>query len=360
MKNEDKYKIIKATNVVTVWASLPLIAFLVILYVFIGVNSPAADTSPKSYQLVTLLLNVCAGLIPVFILFIGNYLVLQKIQELKQEGEKDLLLENIDQNFQKAISSGVLREELSNVVKENTFKVLEEINEKDRMFAPEKTYYNQSKDLLLRQKKEFGSTSTYSFMSTSGVNFLNNAVSDIKDSVSLVIKLLLMNPGVEKNIEARYEQLKNYENKSTIILKEEIINSIYKAILICKNKTKLTIHICLHDEAPLFRFEFTDKEAYLSYYLSQESDKNIGPVGVYKQNSIVFNAYKEYFNDVWKRSEEKYCLLIDKNKSVVDIRNFLLETFKSYDNGIQEIIKNRCQEYCIIEESRRCQNNCPK
>jgi len=368
MNKKNFQKLIKATNVLTVWASLPLIGSLCFVYVLVGENIPSADSDPKLHQAANLLQNVCAGLIPVFILFIGSYLVLQKIQEIKQSSEKDVLVDEITSKLQEKItslqdsmSSSAYFDALSKIVKEATFNVVDEINLKDRMLAPSICYYNQSSELLNRQKREFGTTSTYSFMSTSGVNFLNNAVGDIKDSESLVIKLLLMNPGVEKNIVTRYEQLKNHEkDKTPIFLKKEIIDSIYNAVSICVEKSRLDIHICLHDEAPLFRFEFTDREAYLSYYLSQESENNIGPVGVYEPNSIVFSAYREYFNDVWKRSAEKYCLSIHKGKSTQEVRGLLLETFRDNRNGLHKIIKSSCEKHCSAEESDRCENECPK
>lgn len=361
MNNKSMQRLIKATNLLTVWASLPVIGLLCFIYVSIGENMPEANTNPHLYQYLKLLQNVCAGLIPVFILFIGSYLILQKIQEIKQSSEKESLVNSIKSKLDESLYSPEYLNRLNEMVLENTFKVVDEMSNKDRFFTPSRIYYNQSLDLLHRQKKEFGKTSTYSFMSTSGVNFLNNAVGDIKDSESLVIKLLLMNPGIEKNIEARYEQLKPHESEKTpTLLKEEIIHSIYKAVAICKKKSKLYIHICLHDEAPLFRFEFTDREAYLSYYLSQESKINIGPVGVYEPNSIVFSAYKEYFNDVWRRSEVNYCLELHKDVTLQEVRYLLLNTFADNGNGIQKIIKNACKNHCIAQENFPCENECPK
>ncbi len=98
MEKQDIEKLIKATNILTVWASIPLIIALGFIYVKIGKIIPGSPER-ELYQWLTLLQSVLAGIIPVFLLFIGSYLILQKIQDIKQEAERKKLVENIGKQF---------------------------------------------------------------------------------------------------------------------------------------------------------------------------------------------------------------------------------------------------------------------
>lgn len=88
MSTNRTSRLIKAVDWFAFWAALPLLGLLVFLFFWADHWVVDATASPNMATLKVFTTSVVANIIPVFVLFIGSYVVLRKIQEIKTE-ERD-------------------------------------------------------------------------------------------------------------------------------------------------------------------------------------------------------------------------------------------------------------------------------
>lgn len=110
MNSNDFDQLIKSIDKVLVWASVPLIAMLAFINIFV-------EDYISSKTLVNLIQEITAGLIPVFLLFIGSYFLLRKIQDIRKLSERNDLLQKIS-NMIKPVEEqiAILRELINEVI----------------------------------------------------------------------------------------------------------------------------------------------------------------------------------------------------------------------------------------------------
>ncbi len=89
MNENHTPKLIKAFDAFAVWASLPLLCVLVGIYFLADRWDLDPKISPGLASMKTFTTSVVANIIPVFLLFMGSYFVLRRIQEIKAEERRE-------------------------------------------------------------------------------------------------------------------------------------------------------------------------------------------------------------------------------------------------------------------------------
>lgn len=172
---------------------------------------------------------------------------------------------------------------------------------------PDRIYENVEDALREEQKLVYSKSKMIRFMSVSAINILSKTLASISGENQKTILLLLLSPKQKQLLKKRCEQLHEYEGEAAEKLRGEIIRSICKAYEIRSEYPgkRMNILIRFHREIPLSRIELANGVLYLSYYLSQKSQSDKGPVMMYSEDSRVYDIYHTYFNDMWESAEDE-------------------------------------------------------
>lgn len=220
----------------------------------------------------------------------GSFLAASIIQKLQNTTIERTLKDILTDNMLSAITGQINK-----------------IRKAHHVLTPDFIYWS-SEDLFDRHFEDnLLNSDKVSFMSTSARYLLNERMPKlsprIKDGIEL--ELLLLNPTNCNNISLRVKQMKDHnEIKTKQELQEEIICNIKHAFDLYKINEKIRCTIRFHNELPLFRIERPDNDSlYLSFYCSQRSRDDLGPVSKYCKNNDFFRTYTKYFEYVWNNDK---------------------------------------------------------
>jgi len=232
---------------------------------------------------------------------------------------------------------------ISDQVKADVIKEIRDIYKRQDIKAsvlPSALYLSKEDNLLEDQLKRFSDSSIIRFMSTSAVNLLRTAMPNITPKGGVLrSELLLINPSSEneKNIVLRSRQLQPHEPHNTPTqLKKEILHSVYEAYNLCQvHQNKVHIEIKFYNEVPFGRIELTDTVIYLSFYRSQRSKSDLGPVKQYANESDMYRTFSHYYDEVWGNSEKN--ISPGKHSDLASLQNDLEQLFPTLISEIREV-----------------------
>ena len=235
-----------------------------------------------------------------------------------------------------------LTEDVSLEITKNVSNEIINIREAKNLLTPSNIYWGGEEhfgnDLLTCTKE----SSTLRFMSISAHMLLNERLVNpqIKtDRAWLNIQLLLLDPTDTRSLEYRHKQMKRHEeHKSVEELQKEILKSVLSAYHLTRLCSRFCFQIRFHRETLLFRLEFPNENTlFMSYYDSQKSKENLGPVARYQRGNDVFTSHLNYFENVWEENNGTKEISIGKSTNFNQLKQLLTEKFISCESFIEEI-----------------------
>ena len=96
-------RLLKALDRLAVWGAIGIIIILVALFFLVGNIAVDPQKRPVLDLTKSMLMSLSVGLIPIFILFVGSYILLRKVQNIKNEESQENLVKDVAQLTSKTI-----------------------------------------------------------------------------------------------------------------------------------------------------------------------------------------------------------------------------------------------------------------
>lgn len=90
-------RLLNAIDKLAVWGAIGIIILLIISYFWMGMMIVGPQKQPTLDLIKSMLMTLSVSLIPIFILFIGSYILLRNIQKIKDEERRENLIKDVAQ-----------------------------------------------------------------------------------------------------------------------------------------------------------------------------------------------------------------------------------------------------------------------